>query len=320
MLTAPPPVLVTGATGTVGAAVVRALLAAGQPVRAAASTPDSVHRRFGTTVQAAGLDFTDPATWPDAYTGVERMFLLRPPQLGRPRTQMLPSLEFARRARVRHVVFLSLQGAEHNKVVPHARIEAWLRSSGLTWTFVRAAFFMQNLTTAHVTDIRDRNEIMVPAGRGATAFVDAHDVGDVAAAALIDPEAHRNRAWTPTGPQALTYQKIAVELTEVLGRPIRYRRPGIPRYAWHAHHTLRMPWGMVAVTTAIYTAARLGRAAGLTDDVYTVLNRPPTAFHDFAAREKNAWHRPALGRGADKRAGPERSPPLTDGAGKRLRS
>ena len=58
-------------------------------------------------------------------------------------------------------MLLSLQGAEHNKVVPHYALEQWLRASGLGWTFVRASFFMQNLTTTHLTDIRDRDEIMV---------------------------------------------------------------------------------------------------------------------------------------------------------------
>jgi uncharacterized protein YbjT (DUF2867 family) len=188
------------------------------------------------------------------------------------------------------MVFLSLQGAENNKVVPHAKIETWLRQSGVDWTFVRASFFMQNLTTTHLTDIRDRNDIMVPAGRGATAFVDARDVAAVAAAALVDPDAHRHRAWTPTGPQALTYQEITAELTQIMGRPITYQRPSALRYAWHAHHrTLRMPWGMVAVTTTIYTIARIGKAAGLTTDVSTVLGRPPTTFREFATREQHTW-------------------------------
>jgi uncharacterized protein YbjT (DUF2867 family) len=217
------------------------------------------------------------------------MFLMRPPQLGKPKTQMLPSLEYARSAGVRQMVFLSLQGAEGNKVVPHAKIEAWLRQSGVDWTFVRASFFMQNLTTTHLADIRDRDEIMVPAGRGATAFVDAADVAAVAAQALIDPDAHRNRAWTPTGPAALTYRQIADQLTEVLDRPITYRRPGALRYAWHAHHSLRMPWGMVAVTTAIYTIARVGKAASLTTDIPTVLHQAPTSFKQFAGREKLTW-------------------------------
>ena len=284
----PEPVLVTGATGNVGAAVVEALLAAGMPVRAAAGTADRVLERFGDRVQAVSLDFTDPGTW-TAFIGVRRMFLLRPPQLGQPKTQMLPALEFARGAGIKQVVFLSLHGADHNKIVPHAVIEDWLRSSGLDWTFVRASFFMQNLTTTHLTDIRDRDEIMVPAGRGGTAFVDARDVGGVAAAALIDPGRHRNRAWTPTGPQSLTYSNVAQTLAGVLGRSIRYRQPGIIRYMWHARRVLGMAWGKVAVTTVIYTVARLGRAADLTTDVQAVLGRPPTEFGDFAAREREAF-------------------------------
>lgn len=281
-------VLVTGATGNVGSAVVDALLHAGLPVRAAASTTGGVRDRFGDRVQAVQLDFTDSGTW-TAFVGVRRMFLLRPPQLGTPKTQMVPALRFARGAGVEQVVFLSLQGAEHNKVVPHAAVEDWLRRSGMDWTFVRASFFMQNLTTTHLTDIRDRDQIVVPAGGGATAFVDAVDVGDVAAAALIDPDRHRNRAWTPTGPQALTYRQVADELSTVLDRPITYTRPGALRYAWHARRVLGMPWGMVAVTTAIYTAARLGQAAGLTNDIQQVLARHPTSVAEFAAREQHRW-------------------------------
>lgn len=282
------PVLVTGATGTVGRVVVRALLDDGMRVRAAAGHPDRVADLFGDEVEAVGLDFTDPATW-SAFTGVERMFLLRPPQLGRPKTQMLPALEYARTVGVRQVVFLSLQGADHITVVPHAVIEAWLRASGLDWTFVRASFFMQNMTTTHLADIRDRDEIVVPAGRGSTAFVDAVDVGQVAAAALVDPQRHRNRAWTPTGPSALTYTEVARILTRVLGRTIRYPRPGVIRYAVHAHRALGMPWGKIVVTTAIYTLARFGRAADLTTDVQAVLGRPPTGFGDFAGREHAAF-------------------------------
>ncbi|MFN8075802.1 MAG: NmrA family NAD(P)-binding protein [Kineosporiaceae bacterium] len=195
----------------------------------------------------------------------------------------------ARDAGVRHVVFLSLQGAEKNRVVPHATVESWLRGSGLAWTFVRASFFDQNLTTTHVSDVRDRGEIMVPAGRGATAFVDADDVGAVAAAALLDPASHRDRAWTVTGPEALTYTEVAEILTRELGRDVRYARPGLVRYARHARTALGMPLPMVAVTAAIYTTARLGWAAGLTDDVRTVLGRDPGDFAAFAHRERDAW-------------------------------
>ena len=283
------PILVTGSTGNVGRQVVRVLLDAGEPVRAAARSRSAVVSAFGDAVEAVALDFTDPGTWDAAYTGVREMFLLRPPHLSRPKTQMVPSLEHARAVGVEHMVLLSLQGAERNPVVPHAALERWLRRSGLSWTFVRASFFMQNLTTVHVTDIRDRGAIVVPAGGGATAFVDAHDVAAVAAAALLDPAAHRDQAWTPTGPQALTYAEVAAALSRVLGRPITYARPGVLSYARHAKTVLDLPVGMVLVTTAIYTAARLGQAGGLSNDVITVLGRPPISFDEFAHRERNSW-------------------------------
>jgi len=285
------PFLVTGATGNVGSQIVELLLAAGVTVRAAASSVEAVRARFGDRVEAVALDFTDPATWQVAFSGVHQMFLMRPPHLGKPKKQMLPSLEAARTAGVEHVVLLSLQGAEHNTVVPHHTLEVWLRESGLSWTFVRAAFFMQNLTTTHLTDVRDRDTIMVPAGDGATAFVDVHDVAAVATEALLNPEQHRNTAWTPTGPQALTYAEIALTLTEVLGRPIGYPRPGLLHYARHARKVLGMPWGMVGVTCAIYTIARLGRAGGLTGDVLAVTGHDPVSFREFAEREAERWAR-----------------------------
>lgn len=284
------PILVSGATGNVGRAVVDRLLDDGADVRAAGRTVDSVRRLFGDRVEAVALDFTDSETWEGAFSGVQRMFLLRPPQLGKPRTQMIPALESALQHGVSQIVFLSLQGAETNRVVPHAAVETWLKSSGVAWTFVRASFFHQNLSTTHLSDIRDRDEIMVPAGHGSTAFVDAEDVGAVAAIALLNPSEHANRGWTITGDEALTYTQISEILTAELGRPVRYGRPGIFRYGLHARRRLGMPWGMVLVTTAIYSAARLGKAAGLTDDLRRVVGRDPVGFAAFAHRSRSVWN------------------------------
>ncbi|OKL53140.1 hypothetical protein BSZ39_11095 [Bowdeniella nasicola] len=175
-----------------------------------------------------------------AFDGVSAMFLVRPPAVGNVKRDLLPALEFGRKAGLEHVVFLSLQGAEKNRVVPHATIESYLRESGMAHTFVRASFFHQNLSTTHAADIRDRDEI----------------------ASILSGE---------------------------LGREIRYTRPGLLRYIRHARRS--MPWPMVGVTAAIYTTARLGLAAGLTDDVRQVLEREPITFAEFAHRERRVWLR-----------------------------
>lgn len=278
----------TGATGNVGRAVLRTLTANGVEPRVARRPGGA-----GSHPSDVAFDFTEPGTWSAAFAGIESMFLLRPPALGNVRRDLLPAVAAARDAGVRHVVFLSLQGAEKNRIVPHATVEKWLRSSGLHSTFIRASFFNQNLSATHAADIRDQDEIIVPAGRGATAFVDAEDVGAVAGTALLDPQAHGNRAYTVTGGQALTYDEVAGILSAELDRPIRYTRPGLLGYARHARGRLGMPWSMVAVTSAIYTTARLGLAAGLTDDARRVLGRDPIDFATFAHRERAAWSRPA---------------------------
>ena len=281
------PILITGSLGNIGRAVTGQLLAAGRPVRAVDLDPAAVRDTFP-GAEAARFDFTDPQTW-SVFDGVEVVFLMRPPALSNIARDMVPALEAAKRAGVKHMVLLSLQGAENNKVVPHAKIEAWLRDSGLTWTFVRPSFFMENLSTTHRSDILDRDCLMVPAGKGKTAFVAAHDVASVAAVALENPASHINKAWTPTGPQALTYYEVASILTDLLGRPIRYGKPGAIRYLLHATKQLDLPLAMALVTTAIYTVARLGKAGGLTDDVRTVTGTAPIAFADWAAENRSTW-------------------------------
>ncbi|RJK98159.1 NmrA family NAD(P)-binding protein [Vallicoccus soli] len=279
-----PPLLVTGATGTVGRPLVAALHATGADVRAASPHPGPGGVTF---------DLRDPGTWDAALRDVRTMFLLRPPDAARVERDVVPAVARGRQLGLRHVVLLSVQGADRAPFLPHAALERWLRGSGLAWTFVRPSYFMQNLTGPFGADVRERHRIVVPAGTARTAFVDAHDVAAVAARALLDPAAHAGRAWTPTG-EALSYDEVAGVLTAVLGRRVRYERPGALRYARHARRDLGMAPALVAVTTALHTVARLGLAGGLTDDVRRVTGRAPTSFLEFARRERAAWE-PAAG-------------------------
>ena len=88
---------------------------------------------------------------------------------------------------------------------------------------------MQNLATTYAGPIRERGEIFVPAGRSRTAFIDARDVGQVAATILSQP-GHIGKKYTLSGEQSLTYREVATILTDVLGRPIRYARPTEDQY------------------------------------------------------------------------------------------
>ncbi len=285
----PAPILVLGATGTIGRYVVNQLRTCGAFVRAAARNPDRLTGMWSEGVEAVAFDFGEPSTWSAAFAGVDTAYLMRPPHISNIVRDMEPALEAMETAGVKHVVLLSVLGAEDMPWVPHAKIEAWLRSSSMSWTFIRPSFFMENLSGVHAPAIADRREIIVPAGKGKTSFVAASDIAAVTAAVLLSPHEHRNRAWAPTGAEALSYYAVAAILSEAIGHRIDYRRPGIPAYAVHAQRDLGMPWPMVATTIGIYTIARLGRAGGLTDDVQAVTGREPISLREWAIEHRDVW-------------------------------
>ncbi len=278
-------ILVTGATGNVGAEVVARLLAEGEPVRAAARNPTPIVARFP-GAEAVGLDFEDPSTFAAALAGVDRVFLVRPPQMS-DAAAFTPFISAMRESGVRQVVFLSLLGAQRNVFAPHHGIERAIRRSGLGWTMLRPSFFMQNLATTHLRDIRSRGEIIVPAGRGKTSFIDANDIARATVAVLTQP-GHLDRGYDLTGSEALDYYECARCLSEATGRTIRYTRPSGRQFAAHMRAQGHSP-DFVKVMRAIYLVARLGMADTVTRDLSMLTGRPPVTFAEYAAREASVF-------------------------------
>lgn len=285
-------VLVTGATGTVGAAVADHLLRLGEPVLGGVRRDDDSARlppgvpprtfRFGAAA----------AKLADALEGVDRLFLMRPPALADVATWLFPAVDAARRRGVRHVVFLSLQGVQWNRRTPHHAVESYLRATGAPWTFLRPGFFMQNLSTIYATQIREHDRLFVPAGASRTAFVDARDVGRVAAHVLTRP-GHLRKAHTLAGEQSLTYRQVAVTMSEVLGRPIAYARPSEAAYLAHLVRE-GTPDEYVAVQRTIHRIVRLNASAVPDRSVRRLTGEPATTLARFVQDYRSAWE-PAAG-------------------------
>lgn len=283
-------ILVTGATGNVGAPLLGCLEELGAAgVRAAVRDPSKLKASALHGAEAAAFDFADPRTFGPALEGIERVFLMRPPAVTDIRGTIDPFVQAAKAAGVRRVVVLSLQGVERNPFVPHARMEASVVASGIPHTFLRAGFFMQNLSTTHRADIVEHGDIFVPAGEGRTAFIDARDIAAVAARALLDEGGRAaSRALDLTGAEALSYAEVAAIFSEVLGRPIRYSAPSPLRFAsrWHKRG---VPFAYIAVMTAIYTAARLGLAARVSPEAGELLGRAPITMRQFIEDHRHVF-------------------------------
>ena len=280
-------ILVTGATGNVGFEVVRELRERGHPVKAAVRSHSTSRSNLPSDVESVEFDFEQPQTFEPAFRGINTLFLVRPPAISQVKKYIYPALTIAQAAGVARVVFLSLLGAERMAIVPHAKIEAYIKSLGLAYTFLRASFFMQNLSTTHCQDIRSNNEIFVPAGKGKTSFIDVRDIASVAVKVMTEP-GHENRAYSLTGSEALNYYEVAEILTNVLGKQIVYTNPSIFKFAWRMYKR-GLKKELIAVMLGIYTTARLGLAAKVTEDVRHLLQRSPTSMSEFVRSDRASW-------------------------------
>ena len=285
--------LLTGATGNVGGAALRELLRlqpADTQLVVAVRNPEGPQRlgpQVGVGPERVPFDFTKPETIAPALRGVTGLLLVRPPAISDVRRYLRPVVEAAAAAGVQHVVFLSLQGAQYNPFVPHHRVEGYLRASGMRYSLLRPSFFMQNLSTTHRDDIRWRNQLLLPAGHARTSFVDAADVGTVAARLLLAPPA-QSAGYELTGRVAYTYEEVAAHLSAVLGRPIRYHAASIRAFRAYERAKGTAP-DLINVMTGIYLAARWGLAAHVSPVLAGLLGREPGTLPEFLARERACW-------------------------------
>ena len=284
-------ILVTGATGNVGAATIRHLVEKYADAAEVTAAVTDVTRARQVLLQPGlrfvRFNFGDLSSVKAALSGTDKLFLLRPPQISDVNQYIAPVILAAKAAGVRHVVFLSLQGVEGNKMTPHYKIEQVIRRQALPYTFLRPSFFMQNLSTTHRAEIAERSEIFIPAGRGKTNFVDVRDVGEAAARVLAGGN-HLDKVYELTGVTAYDYYEVAGLLSRTLGRPIRYRNPSVLHFCWRKWRE-GVPASFILVMAALYTVARLGKAAGYAPDLQALLGRAPTTLAQFAEDYKDAW-------------------------------
>ena len=268
-------ILVTGAGGTVGSEVLKALVARRAPVRAGYRTRTPP---LPAGVEAVQLDYDRPETIRPAVEGVETVFLIS--NTVAPEKRLVDA---ARRAGVRRIVKLSvLRAAEEEFVFGrwHRAVEKHIEASGLPWTFLRPNGFMQNVLTYMAGTIRSQSAIYSSAGSGAGSHVDVRDVGAVAAAVLAE-SGHEGQAYDLTGPAALTYPQVAETLSQVLGRPIRYVPITPEQYKQGA---------MAAGTPEAYADAIVdlnryyaeGKMSDITPTLRLLSGRDPTPFEQFA--------------------------------------
>lgn len=283
-------ILLIGATGNIGSATLNYL-----------NKDSNVHVAIGThntekakitlqefsNLEYRKFDFLDPSTFTSALMGIDKVFFVRPPHLSNPKEDMFPFLVELKKQHIKQVIFVSLLGVEKNPMTPHHKIEKKIMELNLPYTFIRPSFFMQNLSTTHLEDIIEHNDLFVPAGNAKTSFIDTRDVGEIAGHCLLD-HTYISQKLNITGEQALTYYEVADIMSRVLQRPITYSKPSL----LHFRKTMikrGTPKAYANVMTMLYLITQLGNAKTITTTANTILNRSPYSFEEYVQDYKDVF-------------------------------
>jgi uncharacterized protein YbjT (DUF2867 family) len=274
-------ILVTGATGNAGGAVVRALLEAGVKTRALVRHPDDPQLPSGVEVVAG--DLNKPATLMEAIAGASAVFLLSGYE---GITEMLDEML---RAGVERVVLLSSSAAPSEDLSNaiaryHILSERAVRESGLPWTFLQPNSFMTN-TLRWIPQIREGDLVQAPFADVAIATIDPADIASVAVKALTSDELE-DRSLRLSGPEALYPADRVRILGAALGRELRFEGQSDEA----ARHE------MSAATPAEYVDAFFSFYVDMTIDETTVLStvgevlgREPRSFEQWVADHAEAF-------------------------------
>lgn len=274
-------ILVVGANGTVGSALVPVLVARGREVVSATSRP-------ATGPGQVHLDLLSGDGLSRAFDGVSAAYLLSPPGHVNQDELLGRLIEEARTRRLDKVVLMTAMGADADAAAPLRKAELQLEASGLPWNVIRPNWFMQNFNTYWLPGIQQQGAIALPVGAQARgSFIDARDIAAVATELLLGAT-HDGRAFDLTGGEALNHEQVAAILSEETGRVIRYQDIS-PEQMLEGLLGAGVPRPYAEFMNMILGYFGAGHAERITDAVAHLTGRAPRTFAAYARDYRSAW-------------------------------
>jgi len=268
--------LITGASGRIARRAAALLAQRGYGLRLMTRTPQRAPKLDGAAVVRG--DFAEPATLDGAFAGVSAALVVS--GSGKPGARARlhrNAFEAAVRAGVKHVVYLSLQGASPSSKYPysrdHARSEHYLAATGIAYTVLRNAFYLDMFLDKFDSDGVMRG----PANETRGAFVSREDAARTAAAVLADPPGGTHDV---TGPEALSLADVARRFSAIIGRQLRYQSESAESARDRLSKRQAASWS-VDLSVGWFQAIAAGELDRTSDAVFRFTGKKPMSLDEY---------------------------------------
>ncbi len=282
-------ILVTGASGNVGGAAARALIAAEVPFRVLLRDPAKFVLPDKSDVECVTGDLTNPGDLARTLAGISRALLVTA------NSEQQGDIErsFARAAAhagVAHLVKVSSMEAspDATSAIPreHFATEQLIKSLDIGWTMLQPNFFMQNLLL-YAGSISQAGVFALPMGHAKTGMIDARDVG-VAAATILETGGHENRTYELTGDELLSFDDVAARLMSILGKEVRYVDQPPDEFRAVLERFIPSAWHVTAVCE-LFAQIAAGGLESKTSAFYEITGKAPTHLDQFIRDHADAF-------------------------------
>lgn len=285
-------ILVTGATGLSGSAVIREFARQKTPVRAlirSRAKARALELDAFSTVDLVEGDMLRPETLGAALYGVDRVLMISSARERMPETQRT-FIDAGKKAGVRHIIKLSgkesgigFNPEKFRSTREHEQIERYLEKSGLAWTHLRPSQFRQFYLPGTPTGLdMTANALSLPMGGARLAPVDVEDIAKVAFT-LLRNGGHEARSYDMTGPEVLTMTEVAERISQAIGKTARYVNITLEEKR-QALLTTGIPPERVEALNELFSERRKCSESRVCLGTHEAFGIRPTTFAEFARR------------------------------------
>ncbi len=281
-------ILVTGATGGLGSAVVNALLAKTEASNIAVLVRDAAKvealKEKGVSILVG--DYSDFDSLVAAFQGIDKLYFVSGNDIHNRIPQQENVVKAAVAAGVKHVVYTSFQRKNETATSPiafvaegHLKTEEWLKASGLTYTILKHGLYTDLLPMFVGEQVLETGVIYQPAGDGKTAFALRTDMAE-AGANVLTSEGHENKIYDITGAKTYSYQDIANIISEITGKQIVYVSPSVEEFT-KTLTEVGVPAEYIGLFAGFSGAIKEGEFDEVSSDLSDLLGRTPVDAETF---------------------------------------